>query len=165
MRLPTPGVIPKERADSGRAHGEFTMHRLTILGMLLISACYVQGPSKRANGGAASAELKASSEEPGSCERVPCPASHECVEADGGARCALRHPAADAADGGACQVDSDCRLFSDYCDGCYCRALGPGERKPTCKADLVACFVDPCRNLESHCDSGRCVARPPGEVQ
>lgn len=138
------------------------MHRLTMLGAVLLSlcACYVQGTSKPTNGGEL-APVKHKSASEGSCQRVPCPASHECLEADGGARCVLESP--DATPIEACQVDSDCRLFSDYCGGCYCRALGPNERQPTCKVGVVACFVDPCRNLESHCESGRCIARPPSE--
>lgn len=137
------------------------MGRLTIWGIVVwISACHVQGTSKPTNGGEL-LTVKHRSASEGSCQRVPCPASQTCIEADGGAHCVLEPPPAAAGD--VCRADSDCRLFSDYCDGCYCRALGRGEQTPSCKGAVVACFVDPCRNLESHCESGRCIARPPAE--
>jgi hypothetical protein len=57
----------------------------------------------------------------------------------------------------ACASDADCRLVSDYCDGCACRALAAGQADPTCKGTLVQCFVDPCRGQRAVCDAGACV--------
>lgn len=139
--------------------GVRAMGRWTLLGMmsLWLLGCHVQGASAPTNG-ADALSVKQDSASEGSCPRVPCPAGRACVEADGGARCVLAAPDAAAV---ACQVDSDCRLFADYCGGCACRALGHGEQHPVCKGAVVACFADPCRNLESHCEAGRCIARPP----
>jgi hypothetical protein len=61
-----------------------------------------------------------------------------------------------------CSKDSACRLQADYCDGCECVALGPGEKLPPCKGDVVACLVDPCRGMVARCDAGVCVAA--GEI-
>ena len=33
---------------------------------------------------------------------------------------------------GACRANSDCRKVDNYCGGCYCLALGPGETGPRC---------------------------------
>jgi len=60
--------------------------------------------------------------------------------------------------GGSCNSDADCRLVDDYCGGCNCLALAPGEKAPTC-ADPVACFVEPCLNKTAACVSGSCVAQ------
>lgn len=57
----------------------------------------------------------------------------------------------------ACASDADCRLVSDYCEGCACRALATGEAEPTCKGTLVQCFVDPCRGQRAVCTAGACV--------
>lgn len=62
--------------------------------------------------------------------------------------------------GAACSSDADCRLVSDYCEGCACRALATGEADPTlptCKGTIVQCFVDPCRGQRAVCTAGACV--------
>jgi hypothetical protein len=61
---------------------------------------------------------------------------------------------------GACVKDTDCRLFSDYCTGCDCRALSRAERDPTCSGPGVRCLVDPCQRKTAACVKGRCVASP-----
>jgi hypothetical protein len=60
--------------------------------------------------------------------------------------------------GGSCKSDADCRLVDDYCGGCNCLALAPGESAPKC-TDPVACFVEPCLNKKAACVSGSCVAQ------
>jgi hypothetical protein len=56
-----------------------------------------------------------------------------------------------------CTSDADCRLFSNYCDGCECLALSKSEPSPICEGNVVACFVDPCRASEARCEAGQCV--------
>lgn len=69
----------------------------------------------------------------------------------------------DAAATTGCTEDSDCRAFSDYCGGCFCRALGTTDPDPVCSGMMVTCFVDPC-TLEgaAFCDTttGACGLRP-----
>jgi len=62
----------------------------------------------------------------------------------------------------ACQADADCRLFSDYCTGCDCRALGKGDPEPVCAGPGVRCLVDPCQNKIAVCAGGQCVVKDPG---
>lgn len=91
---------------------------------------------------------------PGSrgCAVTLCPRPLVCEEdCNGVASCV---PATTAE----CRSDADCRLFSDYCEGCNCVALGTGESDPVCKGNPVACFVDPCLNLKARCEFGSCVA-------
>jgi hypothetical protein len=59
--------------------------------------------------------------------------------------------------GGACRADSDCRLFSDYCTGCDCRALLVGAPDPTCNGPGVQCLIDPCENKRAVCSRRACV--------
>jgi hypothetical protein len=59
----------------------------------------------------------------------------------------------------ACSADADCRLFSDYCTGCDCRALARGEADPTCAGPGVRCLVEPCRDKKAACEKGRCLVR------
>jgi hypothetical protein len=59
----------------------------------------------------------------------------------------------------ACKTDRDCRIFSDYCTGCDCRALGRNDGDPVCTGPGVRCLVDPCLNKVAACEAGRCVAR------
>lgn len=56
-----------------------------------------------------------------------------------------------------CSTDADCRLFSDYCTGCDCRALGTHERDPVCNGPGVRCFADPCMSSTAACVNGSCV--------
>jgi predicted small lipoprotein YifL len=58
--------------------------------------------------------------------------------------------------GSSCSVDSDCRLFDDYCTGCDCRALAKSEADPKCSGPGVRCLVAPCANKTATCKSGRC---------
>jgi len=62
------------------------------------------------------------------------------------------------APGGECKSNADCRLVDDYCGGCNCLALGPGESAPKC-TDPVNCFVQPCMNKTAACVAGNCVAQ------
>jgi hypothetical protein len=61
---------------------------------------------------------------------------------------------------GQCSSDADCRTFSDYCEGCNCRALAQTDPDPKCSGTLVQCFVDPCLDREAFCNYGRCALRP-----
>lgn len=60
----------------------------------------------------------------------------------------------------ACKTDYDCRKFSDYCQGCSCRALSICEKDPVCSGGLSQCFVDPCFSKEAYCNAGTCALRP-----
>jgi hypothetical protein len=62
---------------------------------------------------------------------------------------------------GGCVTDADCRLFSDYCTGCDCRALSVDEPDPTCEGPGVRCFADPCLGHAAVCDTatGACVVQ------
>lgn len=60
--------------------------------------------------------------------------------------------------GGACNNDSDCRLFDDYCTGCTCRTLASSEANPTCPGPGVMCLRAPCEGLAPSCVQGRCSA-------
>jgi hypothetical protein len=62
---------------------------------------------------------------------------------------------------GSCRTDADCRLFSDYCTGCDCRALPPGAPDPTCPGPGVQCFVNPCMGKIAVCKSGACAVATP----
>jgi hypothetical protein len=55
-----------------------------------------------------------------------------------------------------CGADADCRLYSDYCEGCACRALTVAEPDPSCNQEPVQCLVDPCENHEPACIENRC---------
>jgi hypothetical protein len=58
-----------------------------------------------------------------------------------------------------CRTDWDCRTFSDYCEGCNCRALSVCEKDPVCTGGLANCFVDPCFKSEAFCRAGTCALR------
>ncbi len=57
-----------------------------------------------------------------------------------------------------CASDADCRLFSDYCTGCDCRALNVRDADPTCSGPGVRCFADPCLSHSATCNTttGQC---------
>ncbi len=59
-----------------------------------------------------------------------------------------------------CVTDADCRLLSDYCDGCACRALTKTDADPVCKGKVVPCFADPCQRKVAVCQTGTCVVAP-----
>ena len=87
------------------------------------------------------------------CATIRCKSGYVCeVNADGTAECVPAAPAPE------CKTDADCRLFSDYCEGCNCVALGRGEPEPKCTGMIVQCFVDPCLGVEARCEYGSCVA-------
>ena len=59
-----------------------------------------------------------------------------------------------------CTTDDDCRIESDYCDGCACRALTRAETVPACKGRTVQCLVDPCQRKRAACLVGTCTTAP-----
>jgi hypothetical protein len=63
--------------------------------------------------------------------------------------------------GPACSQDGDCRLFSDYCTGCDCRALLKTDKDPLCSGPGVRCLADPCQNHTAVCRDGKCQAATP----
>jgi hypothetical protein len=84
------------------------------------------------------------------CALVRCRAGTQCEVQQGHAVC-VPFPTTE------CASDKECRLFSNYCEGCECLALSASEPNPICKGDIVACFVDPCRSAEASCVRGQCV--------
>lgn len=101
------------------------------------------------------------------CGRNTCTGGMVCCDAScgtcappGGA-CPLigcRPEEPDAGTSVQCTVDSDCRLYDDYCGGCFCRALKKSDPNPTCPGSVVACGVAPCMKKKASCNSGKCVA-------
>jgi hypothetical protein len=85
------------------------------------------------------------------CALVRCRAGLQCQLQAGRPVCLPIKPLPE------CSCDADCRLFSNYCDGCECVALSVGEQDPICKGDIVQCLVDPCRGAEAQCVAGQCV--------
>jgi hypothetical protein len=73
---------------------------------------------------------------------------------DVGGTCKPAGPAA-----GACSRDADCKLKANYCTGCDCMALGPGEDLQPCSGPGVRCLADPCGMKTAACENRRCVAR------
>ena len=61
-------------------------------------------------------------------------------------------------DPGSCAADSDCRLFSDTCNGCHCRALSNTDPDPACSGRGMRCRSDPCMNRTASCANGQCTA-------
>ena len=92
------------------------------------------------------------------CATVRCAAGYECKQRGNHAVCVPQAPATNR-----CATDADCRLFSDYCTGCDCRALSTSQPNPTCSGPGVQCFADPCMNQVALCKAGACVvaAAPP----
>lgn len=58
-----------------------------------------------------------------------------------------------------CTTANDCRLVDDYCTGCNCRALGPGETLPACTGPGVQCLIAPCDGEAPTCKDGRCILK------
>jgi hypothetical protein len=81
---------------------------------------------------------------PGCSPNTPCPA--------------VCYGTCRAASSPSCTADKDCRLEADYCTGCDCRILGPGDSLPACPGPGVSCFIDPCTNVSVHCRAGVCVS-------
>ncbi len=61
---------------------------------------------------------------------------------------------------GSCNVDEDCRVFSDYCTGCDCRALSNEDQDPVCSGPGVECLADPCMGRTAQCVNGQCAVNP-----
>jgi hypothetical protein len=66
----------------------------------------------------------------------------------------------DVGSGGKCETDADCRLVSDYCGGCNCRALSAHGRLPVCTRARVACYANPCKQGLARCENGMCRLGP-----
>ena len=81
-----------------------------------------------------------------------------CTPPDGFCTQQLCNEGDAGATGTACKADGDCRLFSDYCTGCDCRALGANEKNPICSGPGVRCIRDPCDDKRAACQGGRCAA-------
>jgi len=99
------------------------------------------------------------------CGKARCAAGDVCCNAS----CGICTPPAGACDqqlcadnsAASCHADADCRLFSDYCSGCDCRALPNGSPDPTCSGPGVQCLVDPCQRKSAVCTNGACVVAGP----
>lgn len=96
------------------------------------------------------------------CDNVHCVGTQHCIEVDGRARCVLRRYEKDAGTGlDECRDDADCSLQANYCGGCNCDVvLTKSFVAPVRECDLVACLVDPCRELVAICKEAKCVAAP-----
>jgi hypothetical protein len=88
------------------------------------------------------------------CEVVRCMDGFSCEEQDGHAVC-VANPSPPQR---SCQTDSDCSLAANYCGGCNCLAVGPGQSVPKCEGDVVACVQWPCHGYAAYCYDGTCVA-------
>jgi hypothetical protein len=73
-----------------------------------------------------------------------------------GNRCEAHRAGASILDpeGACCEEAADCRIFSDFCDGCACLALPVDAPDPVCAGDLVSCGVDPCLGAAAVCAAG-----------
>jgi len=89
------------------------------------------------------------------CALVRCRAGTQCEVQAGKATCVPMPPKPE------CASDKECRLFSNYCEGCACLALSTSEPNPVCKGTIVACLLDPCRDSEARCVRGQCVLDGP----
>lgn len=97
------------------------------------------------------------------CTQIACEPTQKC---DIVAKCAAGYewsvkacnciPIKGGGKPGSCSVDSDCRLESDYCTGCDCRALSTNEKLPVCSGPGVRCFADPCLAQAATCVDGLC---------
>lgn len=94
-----------------------------------------------------------------SAGQAVCGSQCDSVRCISGTHCVVVGNAVSCQPDGACQTDADCRLADDYCTGCDCRALGPGQSLSICAGPGVRCFREPCGGLTARCDNSRCVAR------
>ena len=130
------------------------LHVLILLTMSLLPACMGTDASDES----ASEEPIAESSQAlpiNGCALVRCRAGTQCEIQHGRPVCVPNPPK------GECSSDKECRLFSNYCEGCQCQALSIYETNPVCNGDIVACFVDPCRGAEAQCVKGQCVLGGP----
>ena len=126
------------------------MTRIILLATLL-GACSAQTAPQTASETAESQALIRP--RPNPCAAILCQVGYVCeVNCDGTGECVPAAPKPE------CRTDADCRLFSDYCEGCNCVALGRGESDPKCDGTIVQCLVDPCLGVEARCEYGSCVA-------
>ena len=124
---------------------------------LFASACVADSPLPDDNQVSSDAEGLKRPPQGNPCAAVLCLEGQQCVVECGQARCVPQYPVE-------CKTDADCRLFSDYCEGCNCLALGRKEPDPVCDGQLVQCLLDPCRGLQAVCTYGSCVASRGGAV-
>jgi hypothetical protein len=68
------------------------------------------------------------------CVTTPCNPIAQCVP-----------------DTASCNTDADCRIVDNYCGGCACDALGPGQTATSC-TNPVNCFAQPCAGKVAKCD-------------
>lgn len=128
------------------------MKRILVLAALLC-ACTAQAAPEAENIESVEAQALVSPGPVRGCEVILCKVGFVCEE-----DCNGRGSCVPAPEKPECTTDADCRLFSDYCEGCNCVALGPDESEPKCGGTIVQCLVDPCHNLEASCQYGSCVA-------
>lgn len=119
---------------------------ISVLGSACLANTATSTPGEPPDAVAASEALSASYDP---CAVVRCRAGYECVSKGRLARCL---PVTE------CTSTEECRLYSDYCNGCNCIALAAGEQPPVCHGAVVQCFVDPCRGAVALCEEGSCVA-------
>ena len=55
----------------------------------------------------------------------------------------------------ACSKDSDCDVYNDYCDGCYCHGKHIKDLWPACQGTVVSCLIAPCvsKNRKAYCNT------------
>lgn len=117
----------------------------------MLYACFGSDEASNSEGGDEAPLVQQESEalKINPCALVRCRAGTQCEVQHGHAVCVPTEQE--------CKSDKECRLFSNYCEGCECLALSTSEVDPVCKGNIVACFVDPCRGAEARCVGGQCV--------
>jgi hypothetical protein len=55
-----------------------------------------------------------------------------------------------------CSDVSDCRLYPNQCNTCWCQPLRKDWTDPVCPGQPVTCLVDPCQGKQVACDNGQC---------
>jgi len=132
------------------------MKKLVLLAALL-GACAAETIPERSTVEALESQALVAPGGRGRCALILCLPGYQCVEnCDGTAGCVPIAPKPE------CTTDADCRLFSDYCEGCNCVALGAGEPEPKCTGNIVQCLIDPCQGAQARCELGSCVAADAG---
>lgn len=127
-----------------------TTLQLATLSFLALAACADAGPVDDVEPTPSEAALRPRPIDP--CATVRCRAGFSCEVTNGKVTCVPEDTGKVQ-----CKRDEDCRLVANYCGGCNCLALGPGQSEPkTCDEGEVACLVFPCFGLEAVCEAGRC---------